>query len=236
MVGATGAGKTTLINLLMRFYDVDRGRITIDGMDIRELPLPALRQRFGLVLQDVYLFSGSVRDNVRLGHEAIGDGEVRAAARSVHADGFIERLPMGFDSEVGERGASLSVGQRQLLSFARALAFAPDVLLLDEATSSVDTDTERLIQDALQVLMAGRTTIAVAHRLSTVQDMDQILVFHRGELRESGTHQQLLAGRGLYRTLYQLQYKDQERDGARAAAGAKPAAFEPAAVHSGTLR
>ena len=211
VVGATGAGKTTLINLLMRFYDVDRGRITIDGVDIREMPLADLRRRFGLVPQDVHLFSGSVKDNIRLGHEAIGNAEVRAAARSVHADGFIERLPNGFDSEVGERGASLSAGQRQLLSFARALAFAPDVLLLDEATSSVDTDTERLIEDALHVLMAGRTTIAVAHRLSTVQDMDEILVFHKGELREKGSHQKLLARRGLYHALYQLQYRDQER-------------------------
>ena len=213
VVGATGAGKTTLINLLMRFYDVGRGRITIDGVDVREIPLPDLRRRFGLVLQDVYLFSGSIRENIRLGHDAIADGEVRAAVRSVHADRFIERLPAGLDSEVGERGATLSVGQRQLLSFARALAFAPDVLLLDEATSSVDTDTERLVQDALHVLMAGRTTIAIAHRLSTVQDVDQILVLHKGELREVGTHQQLLARRGLYHTLYQLQYRDQERVG-----------------------
>ena len=234
VVGATGAGKTTLINLLMRFYDVDRGRITVDGVDVREMPLAGLRQRFGLVLQDVYLFSGSVRENIRLGHDAIGDAAVRAAARSVHADRFIERLPAGFDSEVGERGATLSVGQRQLLSFARALAFAPEVLLLDEATSSVDTDTERLIQDALHVLMAERTTIAIAHRLSTVQDMDQILVFHKGELREAGTHQQLLARRGLYHTLYQLQYRDQERAEAPERAGVGQTALEPAVVDSGS--
>lgn len=210
VVGATGAGKTTLINLLMRFYDVNRGRITIDGVDIREMSLVDLRKQFGLVLQDVYLFSGSVRDNIRLGREDIDDTDVYTAAASVHADRFIEQLPEGFDAVVLERGATLSVGQRQLLSFARALAFKPEVLVLDEATSSVDTETERVIQDALQVLMKGRTTIAIAHRLSTVQGMDKILVFHKGKLREVGDHQTLLTQRGLYHTLYQLQYREQE--------------------------
>ena len=210
VVGATGAGKTTLINLLMRFYDVNRGRITIDGVDIRERSLTALRSRFGLVLQDGYLFSGTVADNIRLGSDAISDAAVRRAAAAVHADRFIASLPAGFDSPVAERGATFSVGQRQLLSFARALAHQPSVLVLDEATSSIDTDTEQLIQDALRVLMSGRTTIAIAHRLSTVQDMDAILVFHKGRLRETGSHQELLAQRGLYFTLYQLQYRDQE--------------------------
>ena len=210
VVGATGAGKSTVLNLLMRFYDVSRGRITIDGVDIRDLPLHDLRSRFGLVLQDVYLFSGTVADNIRLGNEAITDDEVRRAARGVHADRFIASLSDGLGTAVAERGATFSVGQRQLLSFARALASRSPVLLLDEATSSVDTDTERLIQDALHVLMSGRTTIAIAHRLSTVQDMDTILVFHKGRLREHGSHRQLLAGRGLYYKLYQLQYRDQE--------------------------
>ena len=210
VVGATGAGKSTVLNLLMRFYDVNRGRITVDGVDIRDLPLHDLRSRFGLVLQDVYLFSGTVADNIRLGQEATTDDDVRAAARGVHADRFIASLPDGLETAVAERGATFSVGQRQLLSFARALASRPPVLLLDEATSSVDTDTERLIQDALHVLMSGRTTIAVAHRLSTVRDMDTILVFHKGRLREQGSHQRLLAARGLYHKLYQLQYRDQE--------------------------
>lgn len=210
VVGATGAGKTTLINLLLRFYDVQRGRVTIGGVDVREIPLATLRRRFGLVLQDVYLFSGTVRDNIAMGQEGLTDDAILAAARHVHADRFISRLSDGLDSAVAERGSTLSVGQKQLLSFARALAYEPEVLILDEATSSVDSDTEVLIQEALHELVAGRTTIAVAHRLSTVQDMDRVLVFHRGELREEGTHQQLLANRGIYHTLYQLQYKDQE--------------------------
>jgi ATP-binding cassette subfamily B protein len=209
VVGATGAGKSTLINLLMRFYEVGRGRILVGGVDIRDLELSRLRAMFSLVLQDVQLFSGTIASNIRLG-STISDADVRRAAEAVHAAGFIDRLAKGMESEVGERGASLSVGQKQLLSFARALAFDPRVLILDEATSSVDTDTELLIRDALKVLMAGRTTIAVAHRLSTIQDMDRILVFHKGELRESGAHQELLAARGIYYRLYQLQYKDQE--------------------------
>jgi ATP-binding cassette subfamily B protein len=217
VVGATGAGKSTLINLLLRFYDVSRGRILIDGVDIRELALPELRSLFSLVLQDVHLFSGTIAENIRLGRTSITDDEVRSAAAAVHASGFIERLPLGYESPVAERGATLSVGPKQLLSFARALAFDPRVLILDEATSSVDTETELLIREALRALMAGRTTIAVAHRLSTIQDMDKILVFHRGSLREAGTHQELLAERGIYYKLYQLQYKDQELAAASAA-------------------
>jgi ATP-binding cassette subfamily B multidrug efflux pump len=210
VVGATGAGKSTIINLLLRFYDVRKGRILIDGVDLRQLALEDLRRRFSLVLQDVHLFSGTIASNIRLGRAGITDGEVRAAADAVHALPFIERLPLGFDSPVAERGATLSVGQKQLLSFARALAFDPEALILDEATSSVDTETELIIRDALRVLMAGRTTIAIAHRLSTIQDMDKILVLHHGTLREAGSHQELLAQRGIYYRLYQLQYKDQE--------------------------
>lgn len=210
IVGATGAGKTTVISLLLRFYDVTRGRVLVNGVDARHLTLEELRSRFSLVLQDVQLFSGTIASNIRLG-APIDDGTVRAAAAAVKADRFIDQLPEGLNSPVGERGANLSVGQRQLLSFARALAFDPAILILDEATSSVDTETELLIRDALKVLMAGRTTIAVAHRLSTIQDMDLILVFHKGELREAGSHQQLLGRRGIYYRLYQLQYQDQER-------------------------
>jgi ATP-binding cassette, subfamily B, multidrug efflux pump len=210
IVGATGAGKSTLINLLLRFYDVTHGRILVDGVDVRDMDLRRLRRLFSLVLQDVHLFSGTIAANIRLGEASIDDAAVKRAAEAVHADRFVDRLPAGYASPVAERGATLSVGQKQLLSFARALAFNPRILVLDEATSSVDTETELLIRDALHVLMAGRTTIAIAHRLSTIQDMDKILVLHKGQLRESGRHQDLLAQRGIYYKLYQLQYRDQE--------------------------
>lgn len=207
IVGATGAGKSTIINLLLRFYDVSDGRILLDGVDIRQMDLRELRRLFSLVLQDVHLFSGTIASNIRLGETSIDDAAVETAATAVHADGFVRALPSGFASAVAERGATLSVGQKQLLSFARALAFDPRILLLDEATSSVDTETELLIRDALKRLMAGRTTIAIAHRLSTIQDMDKILVLHHGQLREAGTHQELLAQRGIYYRLFQLQYQ-----------------------------
>ena len=207
LVGATGAGKTTIVSLLLRFYDVQEGRITIDGEDIRQMDLAALRAMFGLVLQDVHLFSGTIGGNVRLGDASITDAAVRNAVAAVHANVFVDRLPQGLDTPVAERGASLSVGQKQLLSFARALAFDRPVLILDEATSSVDTETELLIRHALNVIMAGRTTIAIAHRLSTIQGMDRIIVLHKGQLRETGTHQALLAARGIYHRLYRLQFQ-----------------------------
>jgi len=209
VVGATGSGKTTLVSLLLRFYEVNRGRILIDGVDIRTMDLADVRGMIGLVLQDVHMFSGTIASNIRLGRADIDDATVRRAAAAVHAAPFIEALPGGYDAPVVERGATLSTGQKQLLAFARALAFEPSVLVLDEATSNIDTATEALIEDALKVLMAGRTTLAIAHRLSTIQDMDRILVLHKGELRESGTHQELLARRGLYHRLYQLQFRDQ---------------------------
>jgi ATP-binding cassette subfamily B multidrug efflux pump len=206
LVGATGSGKTTTISLLLRFYDVSKGRILVDGVDIREMDLAAVRGLFALVLQDVHLFSGTVEENIRLGETAIGRDSVAKAAASVGVSPFIERLAGGYDAPVAERGATFSTGQKQLLSFARALAFDRRVLILDEATTSVDTDTELAIRRALDVLMAGRTTVAIAHRLSTIQDMDRILVLHKGVLRESGTHQELLARRGIYYRLYQLQF------------------------------
>ena len=207
LVGATGSGKTTIISLLLRFYDIERGRILVDGIDIRDLDLATLRELFGLVLQDVHLFSGTLGGNIRLGHEGLDELAVRRAAEAVAASGFIEDLPGGYDAPVAERGATLSTGQKQLLSFARALAFNRRVLVLDEATSSIDTETETTIRQALEVLMQGRTTIAIAHRLSTIQDMDRILVLHKGVVRESGTHQTLLAQRGIYYRLYQLQFQ-----------------------------
>jgi ATP-binding cassette subfamily B multidrug efflux pump len=213
VVGHTGAGKSTLANLLLRFYDLDSGAVRVDGVDVRQWDLVRLRRSVAMVLQDVFLFSGSVAANIRLGEAGIDDERVRWAAGEVHALPFIERLPGGFDSVVKERGAGLSVGQKQLIAFARALAFDPSILILDEATSSIDTETEQLIQKALERLLVGRTSIVIAHRLSTIQKADRILVLHKGEVREYGTHQELLAMRGIYYRLYLLQYKDQELGG-----------------------
>src|SRR5579884_763840 len=209
-VGHTGAGKTTIISLLMRFYDVQKGAIRVDGVDIREMDLPELRRRFGVVLQDPFLFSGTVQDNIRLGSSWIKDEEVERAAEEVNVADFIRSLPNGFREPVHERGSTLSTGQKQLISFARALAHDPKILILDEATSSVDTETEFRVRDALSHLVEGRTSLVIAHRLSTVQSADKIIVMHKGRVREMGTHQQLLANRGIYWKLYQLQYKDQE--------------------------
>jgi ATP-binding cassette, subfamily B, multidrug efflux pump len=209
-VGHTGAGKTTIISLLARFYEIQRGSILIDGVDIRMIPAQHLRKHIAVVLQDVFLFSGDIRSNIGLGDEAISDEHVREAARIVGADRFIDRLQGTYDAEVKERGATLSVGQKQLISFARALAYQPKILVLDEATSSVDTETEQLIQNAIRTLLQGRTSIVIAHRLSTIQSANSIIVMHKGEVREVGTHQELLAMGGIYYKLYQLQYKEQE--------------------------
>ncbi len=206
LVGHTGSGKTTVTNLLMRFYDVQKGKILLDGVDVRDWDLESLRENFAVVLQDVFLFSGSLADNIRLGNKGISDEKVHWAAQEVYADDFIEQLPASYQTKVKERGAGLSVGQKQLVSFARALAFEPTILILDEATSSIDTETEQLIQQAVDRVMQERTSLVVAHRLSTIQKCDRILVFHHGELREAGTHNELLAERGLYWRLYQLQY------------------------------
>ncbi len=210
IVGATGAGKTSIINLLSRLYEIQKGEILIDGINIRDIRKDDLRRLTGVVLQDVFLFSGKLKDNIRLNEESITDGKVQEAARYVNADEFISRLPNGYDTEVMERGSTFSAGQRQLLAFARALAFDPKILVLDEATSNIDTETEMLIQDALARLTRNRTTIVIAHRLSTIQHADRIIVLHKGRVRESGTHQELLAKRGMYYSLYQLQYQKQE--------------------------
>jgi len=218
VVGHTGAGKTTLTNLLLRFYDVQEGGITFDDIDIRELRLRDLRKNFGIVLQDPFLFSGTIASNIRLGTEGITDAQVRSAAQQVNLEDFIESLPGGFDEPVRERGATLSVGQKQLLSFARALAHNPRILVLDEATSSVDPETEHLLREGMRRLIENRTSLVIAHRLSTIQNASKIVVMHKGLVREVGTHQYLLDLRGIYFKLYQLQYKDQELPAARLAA------------------
>jgi ATP-binding cassette subfamily B multidrug efflux pump len=210
LVGHTGAGKSSIINLLCRFYEFQKGEILIDGKNIREIDPKNLRSQIGLVLQDVFIFSGDIAGNIRLGNDMISDQTLEKAAEEVNAAGFIAKFPNKFKEEVYERGSTLSVGQKQLLAFARALAFDPKILILDEATSSVDTETEILIQDALKKLMKNRTSIVIAHRLSTVQNVDKIIVLHKGEIKEEGSHSELLEKKGLYYKLYQLQYQDQE--------------------------
>jgi ATP-binding cassette, subfamily B, multidrug efflux pump len=210
IVGHTGAGKTTLISLLLRFYDVQKGAVRIDGVDVKEMDIAALRRRFGVVLQDPFLFTGTIAGNIRLGTQHIEDEHVEKAAEDVNLADFIRAQPNGFNEEVRERGSTLSTGQKQLISFARALAHNPSILILDEATSSVDTETEFRVRDALSRMIEGRTSLVIAHRLSTVQRADKIIVMHKGQVREMGTHQELLAHRGIYFKLYQLQYKDQE--------------------------
>jgi ATP-binding cassette, subfamily B, multidrug efflux pump len=224
LVGATGGGKTSIISALCRFYEIERGAILVDGVDIREWDKQELRRQLGLVLQDVFLFSGDIATNITLGDPRIGEAEMLAAARRAHIAPFIEKMPNRYHEEVQERGATLSQGQRQLLSFARALAFDPKVLILDEATSSVDTQTEMLIQEALDELLKNRTALIIAHRLSTIRHADRILVIHKGEIREDGSHAELLARGGLYARLYDLQYRIQDRDGT---VGDAPASMTP---------
>jgi ATP-binding cassette subfamily B multidrug efflux pump len=210
IVGATGAGKTSIINILTRFYDINKGSIFVDGIDISKMNKKELRKYISIVLQDVFLFSGTIKSNISMNNDEISLNKIIEAAKIVGADKFIESLPNKYDEIVKERGATLSVGQKQLISFARALAYDPQILVLDEATSSVDTETEILIQKAIEKLLIGRTAIVIAHRLSTIQSADKIIVMHKGEIRETGNHQELLAKRGIYYRLYQLQYKDQE--------------------------
>src|SRR5689334_2039310 len=210
IVGHTGAGKTTIISLLMRFYDIQKGAIRIDGVDIRNMELNDLRRRFGVVLQDPFLFTGTIEDNIRLGSSWITDDQIETAAENVNVADFVRSLPEGFKAPVLERGSTMSTGQKQLISFARALAHNPKILVLDEATSSVDTETEIRVREALTRMVEGRTSVIIAHRLSTIQRADKIIVMHKGHVREIGSHQELLAHRGIYWKLYQLQYKDQE--------------------------
>ncbi len=207
IVGATGAGKTSIINLINRFYEIQQGEILIDGMSIRDIQKDSLRRNVGTVLQDVFLFSGTIRDNIRLNEDGISDEDILRVSQYVNAHRFIEKLPQGYLEEVKERGATFSSGQRQLLAFARALAFNPSILILDEATANIDTETEQLIQEALTRITHNRTTLVIAHRLSTIQHADTILVLHKGKIREMGSHQELLANRGMYYNLYNLQYK-----------------------------
>jgi ATP-binding cassette subfamily B protein len=232
LVGHTGSGKSTITNLLMRFYDVQRGRILLDGVDLREWDLQSLRENFAVVLQEIFLFSGTIEGNIRLGRSDITEERVRWAAREVSAEPFIERLRGDYRAEVKERGAGLSVGQKQLISFARALAFDPALLILDEATSSIDTETEQLIQQAIERVMRNRTSIVVAHRLSTIQRADQIIVLHHGQIREQGTHQELLAQHGLYWKLYKLQYADGARPASTAAPTEEESDAQPATQFS----
>lgn len=213
IVGATGAGKTSIISLLSRLYEIQKGEILIDGVNIRDMSKDDLRRSIGVVLQDVFLFSGKLKDNIRLNEKDISDEKIKEVAEYVNADGFISKLPSGYDEEVMERGSTFSAGQRQLLAFARALAFDPAVLVLDEATSNIDTETELLIQDALAKLTRNRTNIVIAHRLSTIQHADNIIVLHKGRVRESGNHQELLAKRGMYYSLYLLQYQKEDAGG-----------------------
>jgi len=212
LVGHTGAGKTSIINLLCRFYEINKGQILIDGVDIKEMNLEALREAISIVQQNIFLFSDSIERNISLGNPSISSEQVKQAAQDVNLDGFVQRMPEVYDTEIREGGVGLSVGQKQLVAFARALASDPSILILDEATSSVDTETELLIEDALKRLMENRTSVVIAHRLSTIQNADKIIVMHHGEIRETGTHNELLQHGGIYYRLYQLQYKGQEKN------------------------